>query len=124
MSEVLAGEGHEVIPCETGESLLAVAGSQEIDLILLDTWPSRGMDAWNAACRAQEAAGEQIPLVACTGSAQWEHRLVNLTKWRVPGVVSKPFNLEDLLRSVRHAPVHAPSQPVKSRLVHATGGRV
>lgn len=124
ITTVLADEGHEVVPCETGASLLSLAGTREVDLLLLDPWPLEVADGWRVASRARESAGRQIPVLMCTTRSQWESRPANVMLHHGVHVVTKPFNLIDLISSVEHALSGAPSDSRATHQVQMAGGGV
>jgi CheY-like chemotaxis protein len=135
-SQILARDGHVVVPERDGIAGRDRAITESFDLILCDLGLP-GLDGVDVA-RAVRAAGIQVPLLAMSGRASEDERLVGLTAG-FDTYLTKPFSATTLLREValheagrgaRHAalaPVHASPAPVTAaaaRAVAATAAPV
>jgi CheY-like chemotaxis protein len=95
VGEILAQEGYHVVKATGGEEALALIRRTKPELILLDM-RMPGMDGW-AVARALHERDISIPIVVMTAAE-------NAKKWAdeigAAGHLAKPFELDDLLRSV------------------------
>jgi DNA-binding response OmpR family regulator len=96
----LEAEGMEVIEAADGQTGLAMARSEQPDVILLDVMMP-AMDGWQVAERlvADAQAGE-IPLVFLTARAELRDRARGLELGGVD-YITKPFNPVELASVVR-----------------------
>ena len=95
VTEILTGEGHDVIRAESGEQALAALSRTRPSLILLDMRMPH-MDGW-AVARALRERDISVPIVVMTAAE-------NAERWAqeigAAGYLAKPFELDELLRSV------------------------
>jgi CheY-like chemotaxis protein len=95
VGEILAQEGYHVVKATGGEEALALIRRTKPELILLDM-RMPGMDGW-AVARALHEREISIPIVVMTAAE-------NAKRWAdeigAAGHLAKPFELDDLLRSV------------------------
>jgi PAS domain S-box-containing protein len=100
LTRILANEGYQVHPSDSGELALASVSAEPPDLILLDI-RMRGMDGFEV-CRRIKACEEcrQIPLMFISAAIEVEERVEGLALGAVD-FVSKPFRREELLARVR-----------------------
>jgi two-component system, chemotaxis family, chemotaxis protein CheY len=93
----LVDEGYSVREAPNGEAALEVLAEWQPDLILLDLRMPI-MDGWEFARRYGLTEGMHAPIVAFVAALNAAQECANLD---VAGIVSKPFDLEDLLDAVR-----------------------
>ncbi len=100
LTEILTGEGYQVIAAFTGEDGLAHAVQATPDLVLLDlTLP--GMDGFAVlhALRA-EPRTQSVPVIILTGDTDMRHKLHAFNMFHVNDFLNKPFNNDELLARV------------------------
>jgi DNA-binding response OmpR family regulator len=100
LTDILAAEGYEVRPADSGELALAAITTEPPELISLDI-RMRGMDGFEV-CRRIKAFDErrQIPLIFMSAATDAEERVEGLSLGAVD-FVSKPFQRGELLARVR-----------------------
>jgi two-component system OmpR family response regulator/two-component system copper resistance phosphate regulon response regulator CusR len=113
-----AEAGHECVWVKDGERGLALAGSQQFDVILLDLMlPERpGMDV----LRSLRQAGIRCPVILVTALGSVEERVAGLNAGADDYVV-KPFALPELMariEAVRRRTTAAPSMMVQVGELH------
>ena len=95
-------EGHEVLEAYSLDSARATLAEEDVDVLVLDVHLHRERsDVLVAECHARRPP---IPVVLVTGSVDITHGLSD-----ADAVLPKPFELEELLSTVRslaHAHVH------------------
>jgi putative two-component system response regulator len=100
LSEILSGEGYDVICVEDGDRALDAIHSNSIDLVLLDVlMPGKtGFDV----CRAIKSQPETrfIPVVLVTGLSRIDERIQGIT-CGADDFLSKPVNRLELLARTR-----------------------
>jgi CheY-like chemotaxis protein len=101
VSDILRGEGYEVVTAENGADALGKARGES--LVLLDM-RMPVLDGW-AFAKAFRAAGNRTPIVVMTAAE-------NARRWaeeiQAEGYLAKPFDLDTLIAAVAR---------------YATGGR-
>jgi CheY-like chemotaxis protein len=96
VARVLRDDGHEVVSASDGRRALEALTGGTFELILLDmNMPV--MDGWEFA-RASRAAGITAPIIVMTAAGDARHAA---TQIHARGHVAKPFDLDDLLETVR-----------------------
>jgi CheY-like chemotaxis protein len=95
----LSDEGYEVYDAPNGKSALEAVDEFQPSLILLDL-RMPVMDGWEFTRRYRESPGPHAPLVAFVAALNPEKECAGLD---MAGILTKPFDLEDLLRAVRSA---------------------
>lgn len=93
---VLADEGYQVITAGNGQQALDVVTRRQVDLVLLDM-RMPVMDGWEFAAALKEANLDP-PIVVMTAAADAEKRRAEID---AEGCLAKPFELDDLIRTVR-----------------------
>jgi two-component system chemotaxis response regulator CheY len=93
----LTDEGYQVWEAPNGQVALNRLAEVQPSLILLDL-RMPVMDGWEFAQRYSELPGPHAPIVAFVAALNAEQECANLD---AAGVIAKPFDLDDLLRSVR-----------------------
>jgi CheY-like chemotaxis protein len=93
----LSDEGYQVIEAANGEIALEVLGGVQPELILLDL-RMPVMDGWEFARRYKMMPGPHAPIVACVAALDVTHECADL---ETAAILSKPFDLDDLLQAVR-----------------------
>ncbi len=93
----LSEEGYEVFEASNGEAALALLPVFRPDLILLDL-RMPVMDGWEFARRYRLLPGPHAPIVACVAALDVTQDCAGLDP---ATILSKPFDLEDLLATVR-----------------------
>jgi two-component system cell cycle sensor histidine kinase/response regulator CckA len=100
LSEILAGEGYDVRPADSGELALAAIAVSPPELILLDM-RMPGMNGIEV-CKQLKSRAESrnIPIIFLSASVDFEDRLEGLESGAVD-FVNKPFRREELLARLR-----------------------
>jgi two-component system, chemotaxis family, chemotaxis protein CheY len=93
----LTEEGYSVKEARNGEIALEILAEWEPELILLDLRMPI-MDGWEFARRYRLTEGPHAPIVAFVAALNAAQECAELD---VAGIISKPFDLEDLLTAVR-----------------------
>src|SRR5579859_5418089 len=93
----LSDEGYEVLEAANGEIALELIRHVRPELILLDL-RMPVMDGWEFARRYRLMPGEHAPIVACIAALDVTTECANV---QPVGILSKPFDLDDLLAAVR-----------------------
>ena len=93
----LAEEGYSVRDAPNGEVALEVLAEWDPELILLDLRMPI-MDGWEFARRYRLTSGPHVPIVAFVAALNAAQECKDL---EVAAILSKPFDLEDLLTAVR-----------------------
>jgi signal transduction histidine kinase/CheY-like chemotaxis protein len=105
--DLLAQAGHIVVECADGASALGQLEEQRFDIVLSDLGMS-GVSGWDIAKAAKERG---TPVILTTG---WGHTLdlALASAHGVDGVVSKPFQVTDVLKAIgRVLRPRAPAPP-------------
>ena len=98
----LTDEGFEVEEAANGQAALDGLDDFRPELILLDLRMPI-MDGWEFARRYEDLPGEHVPIVAFVAALNAEQECADL---RTASILTKPFDLDDLLDAVRgHLPV-------------------
>jgi signal transduction histidine kinase len=100
LQDLLAGDGHQVITCEDGESGLTRFEAEPFDMVITDFGMPR-MSGWDVA-RFVKLQQPQMPVAMVTG---WSDRFdpAEIATRGVDYVVAKPFKLEDIRAVVASA---------------------
>jgi CheY-like chemotaxis protein len=93
----LSDEGYEVFEASNGQAALEAVDEFQPSLILLDL-RMPVMDGWEFARRYRASPGPHAPLVAFVAALNAEEECADLD---MAGILSKPFDLDDLLQAVR-----------------------
>ena len=93
----LADEGFDVREAANGQAALDALAHFAPDLILLDL-RMPVMDGWEFSRRYAELPGEHVPVIAFVAALNAEQECAML---RAASIVTKPFDLDDLLAAVR-----------------------
>jgi DNA-binding response OmpR family regulator len=93
----LTDEGYEVREADNGKSALELLAEFQPSLILLDL-RMPVMDGWEFARRYRASEPEPVPLVAFVAALNAEEECVGIQS---AAIVTKPFDLDDLLGAVR-----------------------
>jgi DNA-binding response OmpR family regulator len=93
----LTDEGYEVSEAANGEAALRVLTHVSPNLILLDL-RMPVMDGWEFARRYRESPGPHAPIVAFVAALNVQQEVAGLDS---VAVLSKPFDLDELLVAVR-----------------------
>jgi CheY-like chemotaxis protein len=120
MAELLSEEGYDVHTASNGFSALRVAIECQPSVILLDlALPERPGHEVLAELRA-ETATRDVAIVIVTGHPD---RLSEAQTALTDGVVAKPFDIPDLLQTVRRAVLRAPGRRAEVVRISATSHR-
>jgi two-component system, OmpR family, alkaline phosphatase synthesis response regulator PhoP len=97
VSDLLAGEGHQVDTARDGESGLAAAAAGDYDVVILDVMLPRknGFDV----CRELRQQGRDVAILMLTARVQVEDRVAGL-KLGADDYLAKPFDPAELLARV------------------------
>lgn len=97
MQEVIAlaleSADYHVTRASNGQEALAEVERDMPDLILLDM-RMPVMDGWTFAARFHQRYGHRVPIIVCTAAEDAPRRAREV---QAAGVLSKPFELDDLL---------------------------
>jgi CheY-like chemotaxis protein len=93
----LTDEGYDVAEAGHGQAALALVGDFRPSLILLDL-RMPVMDGWEFARRYRSTPGPHVPIVAFVAALNAEQECADLP---TAGILTKPFDLDDLLQAVR-----------------------
>jgi two-component system response regulator RstA len=104
VSEVLALKGWETIACHREGDAIECVRHEQPDIVLLDLHIDSMTSGWilMQALRDDEMT-RQVPIVLCT-AAPWDvHQHAGLLQQMNIGVVLKPFDIDDLIRTIERA---------------------
>jgi DNA-binding response OmpR family regulator len=93
----LSDEGYQVLEASNGEAALNLVGDFAPELILLDL-RMPVMDGWEFVRQYRSTPGPHAPIVAFVAALNAVEECANL---EIAAILSKPFDLEDLLAAVR-----------------------
>ena len=93
----LSDEGFEVREASNGQTALDALEEFQPGLILLDL-RMPVMDGWEFARRYEARPGPHVPIVAFVAALNAEQECADL---QTAGILTKPFDLDDLLSAVR-----------------------
>jgi CheY-like chemotaxis protein len=93
----LSDEGYDIGEAANGEAALEILPAFQPRLILLDL-RMPVMDGWEFVRRYQAQPGPHVPIVACVAALDAAHECAGLEP---AGILSKPFDLDELLQAVR-----------------------
>ena len=98
---LLESDGHSVFPVTNGRLALAAYSTQPFDVVLMDVQMPEvdGLEA-TRTIRAQEHAGQRIPIVALTAQALRGDREICLDAG-ADAYLTKPFNADELFLILR-----------------------
>ena len=100
VGQILDRRGYEVDLAADGAAALARIDARRPDLVVLDLMMP-GMDGWTLLEHMRGRTG-MPPVVVLTGHGSYE-AFTRLVRSGVSGYVSKPFSLDELLRTVSRA---------------------
>ena len=102
LSDMLTGNGHEVISAETGKDGVALAGSQQPDLVLMDVvMPEiNGFQATRQITRGANTS--HIPVIIVSAKDQDTDRVWG-ERQGASGYLTKPVKEADLLKTIEAA---------------------
>ncbi len=96
MALTLEGAGYHVTRASNGQEALDAVERSLPDVILLDM-RMPVMDGWTFAARFHQRHGFRVPIVVCTAAEDAPRRAREV---QAAGVLSKPFELDDLLYTI------------------------
>ncbi|NTU84866.1 MAG: response regulator [Chloroflexales bacterium] len=98
VAEVLLDEGYETLTANRGRDALDIMAEHRPDLMLLDVYMPE-MSGLDLLAHIQgDAALSLIPVVVMTAGTMSE---LDLSRTGAAQVISKPFNVDDLIATVR-----------------------
>lgn len=100
VTRVLTMHGHSVLIAEDGAEAVELMGSHHFDMLLSDIAMPM-MDGISLALKVR-ATRPHVPILLMTGFADERQRAHNLTLL-IEGLITKPFNMEQLLAAVNKA---------------------
>ena len=117
LTQLLRGEGFEVLSALSGNRALQVAGRQPPDLVLLDIRMPE-MDGYEVCRRFKEDPGlKAIPIIFISAAADTEVKVKAFTNGGVD-FISKPFEPEEVLARVRtHLALRSVERELERRLL-------
>ncbi len=109
---ILEESGYDVVSVPNGEGCLEVVQRCHPDLVLMDLSMPR-IDGWEATRRLKaDDATSNIPVLAFTAHVQ-EREINNAHAAGCAAIITKPFDIDDLLRTVTEA-IHNQRPPRKT----------
>jgi len=108
VTRVLTMHGHSVLVAVDGAQAVDLMGSHHFDLLLSDIAMPM-MDGISLALKVR-ATRPHVPILLMTGFADERQRAHNLTLL-IEGLITKPFNMEQLLSAVNKALEHSRAAP-------------
>jgi two-component system response regulator VicR len=97
---ILKGKGFEVLGASNGRDGLDIAAREVPDLILLDLMMP-DMDGWQVYRQLKAHPDlKDIPVVVVTAKAQPIDKVLGLSIAKVDDYITKPFEPQELLRSI------------------------
>jgi CheY-like chemotaxis protein len=96
VEEILSDEGYRVNTAQDGQAALEEVARELPGLILLDMRMPR-MNGWEFAREFRERYGRRAPIVVLTAAADAGERAAEIG---AEGFLGKPFELDELLRTV------------------------
>jgi len=109
LREVLGSEGYEVLDCTEGDQAYDFIREQRPDLVLLDIGLGGTVSGWSVLeLLTFDADTRQIPVLILTGTANTIEQLSIMPFFGIR-VVTKPFEMDLLLTSIRTALTAPPS---------------
>jgi two-component system, NtrC family, nitrogen regulation response regulator GlnG len=96
--EALAGEGFDVRPCETFPEIRGAAEAKQADLVVADFWGRSQRSLPDTELQEIRDLGSLLPVVLLTGRS-WAAD-VSADELGAHALIRKPFDLDDLLRTV------------------------
>lgn len=109
VTRVLTMHGHSVLIAADGAEAVDLMGDHHFDLLLSDIAMPM-MDGISLALKVR-ATRPHVPILLMTGFADERQRAHNLTLL-IEGLITKPFNMEQLLSAVNKALLHSRAAPV------------
>lgn len=109
VTRVLTMHGHSVLIAADGAEAVELMGSHHFDLLLSDIAMPM-MDGISLALKVR-ATRPHVPILLMTGFADERQRAHNLTLL-IEGLITKPFNMDQLLAAVNAALSQSRSAPV------------
>ena len=100
VNRVLTMHGHSVLIAEDGAEAVDLMGNHHFDLLLSDIAMPM-MDGISLALKVR-ATRPHVPILLMTGFADERQRAHNLTLL-IEGLITKPFNMDQLLGAVNKA---------------------
>jgi len=100
VNRVLTMHGHSVLIAKDGAEAVELMGSHHFDLLLSDIAMPM-MDGISLALKVR-ATRPHVPILLMTGFADERQRAHNLTLL-IEGLITKPFNMDQLLKVVNKA---------------------
>ena len=101
LQELLTDEGHHVLRTASGAEALALLGTWDPHLVLLDmALPEMDGEAFRTAQLAMSPPASTVPVVLVTGAGDSER---SAERMGAVGLVRKPFELDDVLDVVEAA---------------------
>jgi CheY-like chemotaxis protein/nitrogen-specific signal transduction histidine kinase len=99
---ILERRGHRISAVGSGPEAIEAVQAHRFDIILLDLWmPGMGGFETAAAIRATEERDERTPIIALSADTVSELG-ENLADAGMDGLISKPFQVPQLLRTIEH----------------------
>ncbi len=106
---ILEDSGYDVVSVSNGERCLEIVQRCHPNLVLMDLSLPR-LDGWEATRRLKaDITTSSIPVLAFTAHVQ-EHELNDARRAGCAAVITKPFEIDDLLRTITEA-IHAAPLP-------------
>lgn len=111
---LLERRGHRVSVAGSGREGVETSQAHRFDIILLDLWmPGMGGFEAAAAIRANEDRGERVPIIAMSADTVSE-LTDNLADADMDGLISKPFQVPQLLGTIEHLISDDGAMPAKA----------
>ena len=99
---ILERRGHRISVAESGPEAVEAVQAHRFDVVLLDLWmPGMGGFEAAAAIRAVEGHDERVPIIAMSATTVSDLD-ENLAETGMDGLIVKPFQVPQLLRTIEH----------------------
>jgi DNA-binding response OmpR family regulator len=105
LAVALADEGYKVLTASDGRVALDMVASRRPDVILLDV-RMPGSDGAEFCRRYREQPGPHAPIIMLTAAYDYDADALP-DDLQAAGMFSKPFRLDDVVRTIREQPHHS-----------------
>ncbi len=103
LAELLADEGYEPLVFTDSEAALPALGGQPPDALILDLRLPSPQDGWTLLANLQaDPILRTLPVLVCTGDERAVREQAAVLDRPGYAVLTKPFDLDDLLGLLRH----------------------
>jgi DNA-binding response OmpR family regulator len=113
-TEILEEEGYRVVACPNAEDAFRCIKDARADLVILDLWLGTPAGGWDVCAKlAGDCVTAATPIIICTAGTSPEPPADIQLPWM--GLISKPFQITELLTTVKTALAAGVSSPYRRR---------